>query len=221
MRRSSPRPFLTTRRSGWHFDASIEARLAEAVGEKLTALLGSGESLNDATAETKNDFGLRVLEFVLTISSLFNKSVNLDLLDGRKRVTSEEYYWVDPDERFGVARVVPSYGPPGTSVVYEVTVNSRFAGQVASIDFDIDNTGENIDMVRVNSTFWQRDGLSAPTPSGFPRVDTFTFNARDASGAVIGRGNATFTIVASSLALRAPEEGTAPPRGYRPDGGGR
>lgn len=176
------------------FDGTINAALANAVAEKLVALLGSGKSLNEASNSVRSDEGLQQYAWRLRLVPLLDDRARVGLLDESKRVSGENYYLFDPNRIVGTAEVIPSTGPPGTDVVYEVQMRQQFADEINRVEFYIDNTDELIEMEQITSTLWRGDNLSAPASEEYPRIDTFTFTAYDASENVIGTGAATFTI---------------------------
>lgn len=179
------------------FKENISNSMAKSIGEKLTALMTSGLDLEAASDDTRNDFGLRTKAWLIRVNPFIDSSIKqssrVEHL-GNVQNISDSFYLFDPDKVVGVAKLVPSSGTPGTNVVYEVAIGNNFADLVTRIEFDIDNTGENLNMTQVNSTLWRRDGLSAPTANNYPRVDTFTFSAFNNSNDLVGQGSATFTI---------------------------
>jgi hypothetical protein len=174
------------------YDATINSGIAGPIAEKMMARFSSGLTFNDASDEVRNDWGLLAKSWLLRIVA--GNSANVDLFDNNKEI-SDPFYLIDPDDVVGVAEVIPEAGPVGTEVVFQVVINDKFVSQVASIEFDIDNTGEHLTMSKISNNTWQRDGLTAPTADSYPRIDTFTFSAFDEDGNLIGQGSATFSIL--------------------------
>lgn len=186
--------FLDLNCAGYNgFDGTINTAISNPIAEKMTAKFTSSLSFTDASNAVLDDFGLKLYSWTLRIVN--GKSACLKRFDYNKNENiSDPFYLADPESVVGIAEVIPDHGPVGTDVVYEVTVNDAFVSQVASIEFDIDNTGEHLTMEKVSSNSWQRDGLSAPAADSYPRIDTFSFTAYDSNDNVLGTGSATFTI---------------------------
>jgi len=181
------------------FDASINTSLATSIAEKMVARFTSGLSFNNASDEVRSDWGLLAKAWLMRVVADDSDDIyiNVGLFDNNKNI-SDPFYLIDPEEIVGFAKVIPDAGPVDTEVIFEVTINEKFISQVASIEFDIDNTGEHFTMSKINTNTWQRDGLSAPTADSYPRIDTFTFSAFDSDGNLIGQGSATFSILEES-----------------------
>jgi len=177
------------------YDAAITSRIAGPIAEKMMAIFSSGLAFNDASDEVRQDWGLRAISWLLRLVA--GNAANVDLFDNNKKI-SDSFYLIDPDDIVGVAEVIPESGPVGTEVIYQVIINDKFVPQVASIEFDIDNTGEHLAMFKISDNIWQRDGLTAPFADSYPRIDTFTFSAFDENGNIVGQGSATFSILKES-----------------------
>lgn len=178
------------------YDVVFNSRFAEILGETLTSNLAAGRSLEEATQNTKSALDVQALEWILAFGSLDESGtgmIDAEELETRSRL-SEPYYIVDPSQTVGIANASPSTGPPGTDVVYEVTIQGEFFSEVDQVDLFIDNTEEQISLSQESETVWREDQLSAPTAEEYPRTDTFTFTAYDAQGNALGSGSDTFTI---------------------------
>ncbi len=189
--------FLNLKAIGYNgFDASITTSISNPIAEKMVASFTSGLSFTDASEKVLNDWGLKAKAWALRLvsSSDIDDAIRVELFDYNKNI-SDPFYLIDPDEVVGVGVIIPEAGPVGTEVVYKVVINDKFVSQVASIEFDIDNTGEHIIMPRISNNTWQRDRLFAPYAESYPRIDTFTFSAFDENGNLIGQGSATFSIL--------------------------
>jgi hypothetical protein len=191
--------FLSLGAVGYNgFDETINTILANAITEKMLARFTSGLTFNDASDEVRNDLGLQATSWVLRL--LGASTAKVDLFDNNKNIT-DPFYLVNPEDVVGTAQVIPNSGPVGTAAVYEVIINANYISQVANVEFDIDNTGEHLEMVEVSSGKWERDELAAPPAESYPRIDTFTFSAFDAVGNLIGQGSATFSILEGGKSL--------------------
>jgi hypothetical protein len=181
------------------FDASINTTLATAIAEKMAARFTSGLSFVDASNEVLNDLGLKTKAWLLRVlaDDVNDQYIRVELFDYNSK-SNDPFYLLNPTLVVGTAKVIPNSGPVGTPVVYEVIINDNFTSQVASIEFDIDNTGEHLVMNKIDTDTWQLDGLTAPTSNIYPRIDTFTFSAYDSEGNILGKGSATFTIIENS-----------------------
>lgn len=189
--------FLNLNAIGYNgFDAIINTSISNPIAEKMVASFTSGLSFTDASEKVLNDWGLKAKAWALRLvaSSDIDDAIRVELFDYNKNI-SDPFYLIDPDEVVGVGVIIPEAGPVGTEVVYQVVINDKFVSQVASIEFDIDNTGEHITMPRISNNTWQRDRLFAPYAESYPRIDTFTFSAFDENGNLIGQGSATFSIL--------------------------
>lgn len=178
------------------YDSFVNGRLLGLIGETLTSELAAGRSLEEATQGTKSDLGIEALEWILSVPALAQDLPGaLDVNElATRSPSSDPYYIVDPSQAVGIADVSPSTGPPGTDVVYEVTVQDGFVDDVDRVELFIDNTNEEISLNQESETVWRQDQLSAPTAEEYPRTDTFTFTAYDAEGNSLGSGSDTFTI---------------------------
>jgi len=188
--------FLDLGAAGYNgFDATINTSLATSIAEKMVARFTSGLSFTDASKEVLNDLGLKAKAWTLRLVLKNDDPVHVELFDYNKKI-SDPFYLIDPDDVVGISKVKPESGVVGTPVVYEVIINSKYIPQVASIEFDIDNTGEHLVMTKISSNTWQRDELKAPISDYYPIIDTFTFSAFDSDGNLIGQGSATFSRLA-------------------------
>lgn len=192
--------FLNLGAAGYNgFDATINSSLSNPIAEKMMARFTSGLSFSDASNEVLNDLGLKARAWLLRLSanSDEDKAIRVELFDYNEKST-DPFYLMDPDKIVGTAKVIPESGTVGTSVVYEVTIKEKYISKVASIKFDIDNTGEHLTMTKINTNTWQRDKLRAPIANSYPRIDTFTFSAFDSDSNSLGQGSATFSILGKS-----------------------
>lgn len=178
------------------FDATINSILSNAITKKMMSEFTAGLSFTVSSEKVLNDWGLKAKAWALRLISSSNAddAIRVDLFDYNITIT-DPFYLIHPDDVVGVASVIPSSGPVGTDVIYEVIVNTKFVSQVTRIEFDIDNTGEHLSMSKISTDKWQRTGLRAPTAQVYPRIDTFTFSAFDSAGNLLGRGSATFSIL--------------------------
>lgn len=187
--------FLNLGAAGYNgFDKTINTSLATSIAEKMVARFTSGLNFTNASKEVLNDRGLKAKAWTLRLTAKNDDPIHVELFD-YKKIISDPFYLIDPDDVVGLAKVIPEAGPVGTDVVYEVIINDKYVSQVANIEFDIDNTGEHLTMAKVSTNTWQRDGLTAPAADTYPRIDTFTFSAFDEDGNIIGQGSATFSIL--------------------------
>jgi hypothetical protein len=184
------------------FDELINVTIADLAGEVLVSRLTSGEALREATEDVRTDPILRLRAFFLRVvlPDAAEPSADIALLDDSQAIPADDYYIFDPDRVVGQAQTQPSSGPPGTPLVYRVRIREAFREAVARVRFDIDNTGERVQMTEVADGEWVRDRLTAPVADEYPRIDTFTFTAFNSAGDALGSGSATFTIQAPSAA---------------------
>ena len=178
--------------TGW--SDVVNQPMAEATAVRVVAGLSRGRSLQQSVNDVRTDLAFLLYGWWLRVRLIDTSepAVRVDLL-ARTQRTADTYHIFDPARVVADGTMIPTSGPAGTAVAFEVRVREDFVNLVTRVDLDLLSTGERFPLSRVSADLWRVDGLVAPPAESYPRVDTFLYSVRRPDNVLLGWGIVTFT----------------------------